>query len=240
MSNTLDRRVRTMSAIITALVGLAGLTLSFESLRAVALQAGIDPHLAFLLPACLDGLTIVSSMQVVHAATTRTSATVPWLVVGGAVVTSVVFNASLASSVQDKAVHMIPVLSGALCLEMLVASLKRRVIETHAEAERIAQEAAAEATRIAREEAAHQRAERRARQPAKSRQTASRAPSRSRSTGRHDPNTVAKVKRMRASGASYREIEEATGVSKSRVGALLAQHSETQPAARHESEGSAA
>lgn len=228
MPSRLDTNIRRSLLLVTAVVAISSAALSYQGLTSLGRDAGLG-ELSPLLAVAIDGTVGAGMLGVLHATVSRTSTVYSWFLVVLGLGASVWGNAAPAVTTSDKIVHGIAPVALALSLEALTASLRRRVVDEHAEAQ-------AEAERAAREAAAVARAERRA-NASVSKPTVRRTGTRS---AKHDPETVAKVRRLREGGASYREIEEATGVSKSRVGALLAQQSDDQPVVRDESEESAA
>ena len=116
------RRVRRVTVAAVALLALMAAVLSFDGLQALAVTAGFDPRLAWLLPLVIDGLVVVGSLGVITATLVGTTTWYFWLLTLLGVVASVVGNVAAAPpNLLAQAVHAVPPLVFALAVEGLLA-----------------------------------------------------------------------------------------------------------------------
>lgn len=122
MSPAATRRIRRVTVTAVALLALIAAVLSFEGLRTLALDAGIHPNLAWLLPLVIDGLVIVGSLGVITATLVGTAVWYFWLLTLLGVVVSIIGNIAAApDTLLAQSVHAIPPLVFALSIEGLLA-----------------------------------------------------------------------------------------------------------------------
>lgn len=224
--------VRTLSVFATATVFAAAVVLSYAGLRDLALNAGVAPHLALLLPLVVDGLIVSGSLLAIASLLTQHSPWFAWslVVVGSAA--SLWGNVALAQTPQAMAVHALAPVALILSMEASLLGFKRSATA------RIADEQKAEAAAERAERAAERRAEKAAVQtaPQKPRQTVQAPRTRPQSATANTkvpipPDVLKQALEMHEAGTSVRKIAEQFPVrGRTSWSAVLAEESAAQKA----------
>lgn len=127
LSPKAETAFRVVTTISVGVLALMAAVLSYSGLKKAALDAAVDPNLAWIFPIVIDGLTFVGSVGVVYAVLTRTSSWYPWLLTLLGVGISVTGN--IAVSPDDpisRMVHAAPPVVLALSLEALLRVYRAR------------------------------------------------------------------------------------------------------------------
>lgn len=74
----LNQTISTITGILVALLAAAAFWLSFDALRHLAAQNGIEAGMAWLYPAIIDGAIIIFSLSVLQTSLNKEKATYPW------------------------------------------------------------------------------------------------------------------------------------------------------------------
>lgn len=86
------KRLPLISGILVAGLALAAFVLSFEAISALAVENGVNPSLAWLMPILVDGAMIVFSINVLRATVAGESTRIGWGLILAFTAVSVVFN----------------------------------------------------------------------------------------------------------------------------------------------------
>lgn len=120
-------------SIITGLLVLfvagGAFFLSFEALRDLANQVGIEARMAWLYPIIIDGAIIIFSLSVLRASLNREKHLYPWVLVGGFTVLSVLLNVVHANmDLLARFLAAIPPVALLLSFELLMGQI-RAIVE---------------------------------------------------------------------------------------------------------------
>ena len=88
-SNTI---ISIISAALVVFLGVSAFVLSFDALKHMAVDVGIDPARAWLYPAIIDGAVIAFSLSVLRANLNQERTYYPWALVGAFTLISVILN----------------------------------------------------------------------------------------------------------------------------------------------------
>lgn len=156
LSSRAEKTVRRLSTVTVFILAAGAAVLSFSGLQTLAINAGFDPKVAWLLPVIVDGMVLTGSLGVVAANLVGISTWYPWTLTMAGVILSVWGNvASAPPDLTSQAVHAIAPLTFALSVEGMLRIYRA---SAHATAQREAKAILAEEKRLEREEKAAERA----------------------------------------------------------------------------------
>jgi hypothetical protein len=122
------RYIRLVSVGSAALIALCAVILSYSGLHALAIQSGISPRLAVLLPVVVDGTAVTGMAGVLYSTLAGIRTWYPWLLVLLGVAVSVWGNwVAAPPDLVAKGVHAASPLILALVLEELLRVTRHRV-----------------------------------------------------------------------------------------------------------------
>jgi hypothetical protein len=123
-----DRSLRCIHRATTVGVialAMAGFTMSYGALHALALEEGVPARLAWLWPLVVDGFIVVASLAVLHAVLEHRSTVYPWALVLGFSAVSVSFNVVHAAPTPvARLVAAVPPLALVLSFELLMRQVR--------------------------------------------------------------------------------------------------------------------
>lgn len=156
LSERSERVIQRSAATAVFVLALAAAVLSFNGLLQLALEAGFDTNIAWLLPVIVDGMVLTGSLGVVAANLVGAGTWYSWLLTIVGVGISVAGNVAAApDNLVAQLVHAIAPLTFALSVEGM---LKIYRIGATAAAQRYAEEQAAEDRKAEREARSLERA----------------------------------------------------------------------------------
>ncbi|MAU01182.1 MAG: hypothetical protein CL608_28905 [Anaerolineaceae bacterium] len=130
----INHLISLFSALLVLFLAGSAFFLSFESLRDLAVQIGVDTEIAWLYPAIIDGAIIVFSLSVLRANLTRERTVYPWVLVSGFTLLSVVLNIIHAQQeLLAQFLAAIPPVALFLSFELLLAQLKETAVRLEAQ-----------------------------------------------------------------------------------------------------------
>lgn len=130
LSEVAARRIRHVTVAAVTLLAAGSAVLSFSGLQVLAVESGIHPNLAWLLPFIIDGLVLTGSLGVVTATLVGTRTWYFWVLTLFGVVASTAGNVAAApDDLVAQLVHATPPITFALAIEGLL-----RVYRASAEA----------------------------------------------------------------------------------------------------------
>lgn len=124
-----DRSIRGFSTGATVIVALAAAVLSWSGLTRLAIESGITPSIAWLLPITVDGSMLSGSLAVLHATLRSDRAWFGWVITAAGAGLSVWGNvsASAVSGYTASIVHGIAPLALLASLELLFRLVRHRL-----------------------------------------------------------------------------------------------------------------
>jgi ribosomal protein L29 len=117
-----------LTALLVTFLAASAFVLSYDVLRQVAQQNGVNPALAYLWPLTLDAVMIAASLAVLRGNLNRERTAYPWLLVGAFTAISMAFNTQHAgTSLLARGVFIMPPLVCFLSFELLMGQVKAGV-----------------------------------------------------------------------------------------------------------------
>lgn len=127
----LNQTISTMTGILVALLAAAAFWLSFDALRHLAAQNGIEAGMAWLYPAIIDGAIIIFSLSVLQTSLNKERATYPWGLVALFTGLSIILNITHAQpAFLPRVLAAIPPVALFLSFELLMNQVKGMVQRT--------------------------------------------------------------------------------------------------------------
>lgn len=149
LSPRVQRTISFMSTVTVYVLAVAAAFLSFNGLRQLGIDAGFDPHFAWLLPIIVDGMVLTGSLGVIVAGLVGIPTWYPWAITAIGVALSIWGNITAApDDMVARIVHAVPPLTFALSIEGMLRIYRASAV---ANANREAAELAREDRRLDRE-----------------------------------------------------------------------------------------
>lgn len=130
----LERMIPDLTGCAVVIIAGCSFILSFFNLKAVAIEAGIDPLLSGLWPVCVDALLCAGSLMILRSSIRGDSALAGWLVLIIFTGVSTTFNVLHSPDGWiNQAAHAIPPVSLCVSVELLMMCIKSDLTEQHAQ-----------------------------------------------------------------------------------------------------------
>jgi predicted transcriptional regulator len=127
----LNQTISTITGILVALLAAAAFWLSFDALRHLAAQNGIEVSMAWLYPAIIDGAIIIFSLSVLQTSLNKEKAAYPWGLVALFTILSIILNITHAQpTFLPRVLAAIPPMALFLSFELLMNQVKGIVQRT--------------------------------------------------------------------------------------------------------------
>lgn len=150
-----ERLLQRASSIAVLVLAIGAAVLSFSGLQDLAISAGFDPMVAWLLPVIVDGMVLTGSLGVVASGLAGIGTWYSWLLTILGVIISVWGNVAAApNDLVSQLVHAIAPLTFALSVEGMVRIYRA---SAHASSEREKRAEQAEERRLEREARSQER-----------------------------------------------------------------------------------
>lgn len=105
----LERAIPDMAGCAVLIIATSSFLLSFINLQAVAIEAGINPWLSWLWPACIDALLIAGSLMILRSSIRDESPLIGWSVLLSFTAVSTAFNVIHSpADLTAQAAHAVP------------------------------------------------------------------------------------------------------------------------------------
>lgn len=123
-----QKTIATLTGTLVLFLALAAFTLSFDALRNLAHDNGINPALTWLVPLVIDGAIIAFALSILRANLYTESARWPWILSITFTLLSVIFNVLHARmTITAQVLAAIPPVALFLSFETLMGQLKMSV-----------------------------------------------------------------------------------------------------------------
>lgn len=125
--NNYDKKLQRWTSVTVIILALSSAVLSYDSLRTLATQAGVNPSLAFLFPIVIDGLILSGSLLILFYAERGIRTHLGVFLTGLGVVASIAGNVAVSpGDITSRLVHAAPPLVLFLSLEALTSIIRQR------------------------------------------------------------------------------------------------------------------
>lgn len=153
VESTSDKRIRIVASVTVVLLALCAGILSYDSLRILAIEAGISPLLAILFPITIDGLILSGSLLLLFYANKGRTTVYGFLLTALGVVASIAGNVAVSdNTLISQLVHATSPVVLFLSLEALTTLLRHRSKEQMAQKKQKAREEEVAASSAAAEQ----------------------------------------------------------------------------------------
>lgn len=134
--NQYDKKLQRWTSVTVVILALSSAILSYDSLRTLAVRAGMNLNLAFLFPIVIDGLILSGSLLILFYAERGKRTNLGVFLTGLGVVASIAGNVAVSpGDVTSRLVHAAPPLVLFLSLEALTSIIRQRSKEKKMERE---------------------------------------------------------------------------------------------------------
>ena len=117
----LERSIPDMAGCAVLIIASSSFLLSFINLQAVAIEAGINPWLSWLWPACIDALLIAGSLMILRSSIRDESPLIGWSVLLSFTAVSTAFNVIHSpAELTAQAAHAVPPVALCVSIELLM------------------------------------------------------------------------------------------------------------------------
>ena len=125
MMSRSNKVISILSAILVVFLGGSAFWLSFDALQHMVIEIGVDPKIAWLYPAIIDGAIITFSLSVLRSNLNHEKSLYAWFLVGIFTLISVVLNILHAKQeLLAQFLGAIPPIALFLSFELLMSQIK--------------------------------------------------------------------------------------------------------------------
>jgi hypothetical protein len=123
--NRVEKAIPDLTAMVVLITTIASFALSFCNLQEAALQAGINPWLAWMWPLCIDAVLIGGSLMILRSSLKKESSLVGWAVLLSFTCISTAFNVLHSpEDIVSRSAHAIPPIALCVSVELLMIIIR--------------------------------------------------------------------------------------------------------------------